>query len=416
MNTADSEEMGRTLVGRGFGFTQTPQDADAILINTCTVRQHAEDKAFSFVGTLREWKEANPNRLLIVAGCAAERTKDVLQKRFPYVDLVVGAKSIEQFPEIVEEALKEKFSWEKDNVGVWPDEGNGKEARAHCAYVTIMRGCNYTCTYCIVPFVRGREIYRPAAAILKEVETRVREGAKEIMLLGQTVNSYRGEGEIVDFSDLLKTVAQIQGVERIRFMSPHPYYFNDKLIETLAATPQVCNHIHLPVQSGSNRILKLMRRNYTRERYLEIVQKLRAAIPNIAITTDIIAGFPTETEQDFDETMDLIWEGGFNGAYCFKFSPRDGTDAANLEGQIDQETKECRLARALELTEDMGRKKAQAQIGQVKEVLWHTDQEGFSRDSYKVELLNGQKTQAGSAQPVNIEGVKSRKLLGRLVS
>ncbi|MEK7515971.1 MAG: MiaB/RimO family radical SAM methylthiotransferase [Patescibacteria group bacterium] len=214
-----------------------------------------------------------------------------------------------------------------------------------------MRGCNYTCSNCVVPFVRGREVYRSAQTILNEVREQVNRGAKEIMLLGQTVNSYRSDqSEARDFSDLLKSVSAIEGVKRLKFMSPHPYYFSEKLIETIAQTPAACEHIHLPLQSGSDRILGLMRRNYDRRRYREIIAKLRQYVPKISITTDIIAGFPTESEDDFKQTLNFMEEISFNSAYCFKFSPRAGTQAALSESQLPQEIIEERLARLLELT------------------------------------------------------------------
>lgn len=413
MNAADSEEMGRTLGERGFGFTQNLEDADAILINTCTVRQHAEDKAFSYVGTLRQWKEKDPNRLLIIAGCAAERTKETLQKRFPHVDLVVGAKSIEQFPEIIKEAISEKFKWNEDfNEIALPEARN---AQGVSAYVTIMRGCNYTCTYCIVPFVRGREVYRPIGAILSEIRERVSEGAKEIVLLGQTVNSYHyANGRIYDFADLLTEAGAVCGAQRLRFMSPHPHYVNDKLIETMARTPAVCEHLHLPLQSGSNKILKLMRRNYTRERYGEIIAQLRSAIPGISITTDIIVGFPSETEADFQESLSMIQEIEFDGAYCFKFSPRQGTEAALMDDQLSDGVKEERLARLLKLTENLGRAKAAAQAGRSAQVLWETHEEGRSRENWRVRVKSEAQNLPGTTTTVQIESAQNRLLLARL--
>lgn len=355
MNTADSEEMARPMLARGFVLTAELEEADAVLLNTCTVRQHAEDRALSLIGRLKAWKEERPGRFLIVAGCAAERTKDWLQKRFPYIDLVAGAKSIDQFPELLEAATRGRFDWAKENEGAWPGtsvprsgaaEGvtaTGKRSIFEAdAYVTIMRGCNYTCAYCIVPSVRGREVYRDPETILEEVRGHAARGARSVMLLGQTVNSYP------DFANLLRRVGTVEGVELVRFMSPHPHYVDERMVQAMAEGPKTARHLHLPVQSGSDRILKLMRRNYTREKYLWKVALLRRAMPEIALTTDIIVGFPTETEEDFHQTLELLDDAGFDSAFCFKFSSRQGTEAAGMDGQPDEPTKEWRLARLLE--------------------------------------------------------------------
>lgn len=443
MNLADSEEMSRHLSARGFATTLTKEEADLILLNTCTVRQHAEDRALSYLGRLKNWKRKKPNRILILTGCAAERLKNSIQKRFPFIDLVVSAKSIEEFPKMVNALLDSrspiktfgdrlggnvtyddrmarpgsrnaKFDWfeesersfENDKIR---DSGEplvlGEEEKT--AFVTIMRGCNYSCSYCIVPFVRGREIYRPVGEILTEIREKIGEGKKEVMLLGQTVNSYwfreritdptparvgapllhtpsashpplflkgnegnhpspsrrpfptpsvwdgagrqewNGEWKMTDFADLLKLVNQMEEVESIRFMSPHPHYMNEKLLQTLADCKKVSSQIHLPVQSGSNAILKAMKRNYTREQYLKIVQKLRAAKPCLKLTTDFIVGFPGESEEDFQQTLSLVDEVGFHSAYCFKYSRREGTEAESLYADLPVAIKEKRLAQLL---------------------------------------------------------------------
>lgn len=393
MNVADSEEMSRPLLDRGFQTTSELEEADAILINTCTVRQHAEDRALSQIGRLKTWKAERPDRILIIAGCAAERLKADLYRRFPYVDLVAGAKSIEQFPEILEEALKEKFNWQRDNDNSWP---GAFETTANpqssipspqspvTSFVTIMRGCNYTCTYCIVPSVRGREIYRPPQTILQEVREKVAQGAKEVMLLGQTVNSYRNQA--VDFADLLRLVNAVEGLERIRFMSPHPFYLNERMISAMAECEKVCSHLHLPVQSGSDGILKSMRRNYTRSMFLSRISALRAAVPGIALTTDIIVGFPQETEEDFRQTLSLFEEADFDSAFCFKFSPREGTEAAQMPGEPSNEVKEERLQRLLELVQRRAARKAQEAVGRSLQVLLEDSRFGRSRENYKVRL------------------------------
>ena len=381
MNVADSGEMSAHFFKQGYTAASTQDEADVVILNTCTVRQHAEDKALSFIGRLRDWKKKDPNRVIVVAGCAAERLKDTLKKRFPHVDLVVGAKSIEQFPSLVNSYLRTDaakrapartpakpkaggFNWFNESEEAFDAKGSraaGKPlvlGRDGDAFVTIMRGCNYSCSYCIVPSVRGREVYREPEVILSEVRRKIAEGADSVMLLGQTVNSYwfKRKGEdgtlrVMDFSDLLRQVAAIPFVETIRFMSPHPHYMNDKLIETLGALKQIHPEIHLPAQSGSDRILKAMRRNYTRSEYLKIAAKLRKAVPALKLSTDFIVGFPGETDADFRQTMSLAEEGNFSLAYCFKYSPRKGTESAETPDDVPLGIKEERLARLLEKVE-----------------------------------------------------------------
>ncbi|MBI1979379.1 MAG: tRNA (N6-isopentenyl adenosine(37)-C2)-methylthiotransferase MiaB [Elusimicrobia bacterium] len=370
MNVADSEEMSRHLFQYGYTPASSPEEADLLLLNTCTVRQQAENRALSFIGRLKEWKNKDPKRKIVVTGCAAERIQKSLRRRFPHVDLVVGAKSIQEFPDRIAPLLSKKsgdpgaavrFNWFAESEETFGDgqlrsEGKplnlGEEGKT--GFVTIMRGCNYTCSYCIVPFVRGREAYRPVDQILSEVQSKVRSGNAEVMLLGQTVNSYwqkfgsnGNAGKIFDFADLLLEVHKIEGLETIRFMSPHPHYMTDKLITTLSQCKKISPQIHLPVQSGSNAILKKMNRNYTREEYLEIANKLSQAIPKLQLSTDFIVGFPGETESDFEQTLSLAGQFPFGMAYCFKYSPRAGTAASLLQDDVPQELKEERLSKIL---------------------------------------------------------------------
>jgi tRNA-2-methylthio-N6-dimethylallyladenosine synthase len=408
MNTADSEEMARPLEARGFLPTADLQRADIVLMNTCTVREQAEHRAQSNLGRLRGWKAADPNRVLIVAGCAASRWGDSIKKRYPYIDLVAPATKIEQFPELVEQVLKERWNWQGENEQTFADNwmtrwlDNWKtpnqpvnQSSSHhstnlfgdsqTAYITIMRGCNYSCSYCIVPQVRGREKYRPLPEILAEVEAKAAQGKTEVMLLGQTVNSYywktdtgtRGHGDtgthqedisasplhrvpasgVFDFADLLRAVDAVNGVERIRFMSPHPRHMRDRVIEAMRASAKVCRHIHLPVQSGSSRLLASMNRLYTREEYLAIIQKLRRAMPGLMITTDLIVGFPGETEADFEASLSLMELVAFDGLFAFKFSPRPGTAAAEEPDDVPANAKEARLQQVLALNKHIQRQK-----------------------------------------------------------
>lgn len=372
MNEADSQEMTAHLRSYGIISVSNQDDADIVLLNTCTVRQHAEDKALSFIGRIKAWKKKKPGGIFIVAGCAAERLKDSLKKRFPQIDLVVGAKSMGEIGETLDAYFKTKFSASRQRQNFdWFNEsetsfGNGNlrvsgkplllGQEGETAFVTIMRGCNYSCSYCIVPSVRGREFYRPPDEILQEIEWKASHGAKKVMMLGQTVNSYwhkqtrsnGASGKILDFADLIRVVDDIDAIEEIRFMSPHPHYMNDKLIAALGDSRKVSPEIHLPVQSGSNKILNAMKRNYTREEYLETASKMRRAVPGLKLSTDFIVGFPGETEADFEETLSLAETVRFSMAFCFKYSARKGTISALMTDDVPRSVKEKRLARLLE--------------------------------------------------------------------
>jgi len=421
MNFADSDEMGRHFRRLGFSQTDNEEGADAILINTCTVRDLAEHKAVSYIGRLKEWKCQKSNRFVIVTGCAAERTKGDLIKRFPQIDLVVGATDIDHFPQAIESLFREKlaqYPLDADERALVPNEN--QTGSSALGFVTIMRGCNYSCSYCIVPSVRGREVYLPRERILADVQERVAEGAKEIWLLGQTVNSYRPNGgqSEYDFSDLLRDVAKVSGVRRLRFMSPHPFFINNKLVETMASTPQVCEHIHLPAQSGSNEVLKRMKRNYTRESYLANVKVLRKAIPGIAISTDLIVGFPGETDEDFQRTLSLVEEADFASAYCFKYSSRPGTESSYWEDDIPELVKEERVNRLLALTDTAGTRKAAAMVGESMEVLIENDKgnqlfRGRTRTGWRVRIQHPG-LRVGDTVIAQIIGHHSRELHGQL--
>jgi tRNA-2-methylthio-N6-dimethylallyladenosine synthase len=409
MNVADSNEMGRHLQARGFVQTEDSDEATLLLVNTCTVRQHAEDRAFSEIGRLKKWKAQKPGRKVVVTGCAAERTKEYLEDRFPHIDLVAGAKSIEDFGILVEGLLERRPA--EDDLDYAVPSTSDKVS----AFVTTMRGCNYSCTYCIVPYVRGRESYHPMDQILAEARDRVREGAREITLLGQTVNSYhrdgmRGRG--TDFADLLEAVGAVEGVERVRFISPHPYYMTDRVIQAMAEAPEVCEALHLPVQSGSTALLRRMQRNYTREGYLELVGKLRRAMPEMTISTDVIVGYPGESEEDFRETLSLIEEVGFDFCFVFKYSSRAGTPAAGLEG-FPEELIEERHQECLALAERIASEKRARWVGTVQEVLVEEEGFGRTRGNAKVEVRGEAKV--GDTVPVVIERAEKTTFEGRVV-
>ena len=409
MNVADSDEMGRHLQARGLVQTEDMDEAAVLLVNTCTVRQHAEDRAFSEIGRLKKWKSRQPGRKVVITGCAAERTKEYLENRFPHIDLVVGAKSIEDFGRIVE-GLLERRDTDEDLEYAIPATNDKMSA-----FVTIMRGCNYSCTYCIVPYVRGRESYHPIEQILSEVRDRVAEGAREITLLGQTVNSYHrdgSKGRDTDFADLLENVATVDGVERIRFISPHPYYMTDRVIETMATVPQVCESLHLPVQSGSTPILRKMLRNYTREHYLKLIDKLRTAMPGMTISTDIIVGFPGETDDDFRQTLSLIEEAQFDWGFIFKYSTRDGTPAAAWES-FSQELIEERHQECLALVDRIALEKRRKLLGTPQEVLIEENAFGRTRTNYKTQVTGN--VLPGETVRVEITNAHRTTLEGKVV-
>lgn len=369
MNVADSDEMFTHLAARGAEYTDQLDEADIVLVNTCTVRDHAEHRAVSFLGRLAAWKKERPHRVIIFAGCAAERLGAEIQKKYPFLDILSGAKDIEHFSDRL------------DASGLFAAPGRAGEAPAPglTGYVTIMRGCDFACSYCIVPSVRGPVKCLPAENILKEAAQKAAAGAKEIMLLGQTVNAYR-DGQ-TSFADLLNRVSEVLGVERVRFTSPHPIYFTPAFLEAVKNNPKIARNVHLPVQSGSTKVLQEMKRGYTREIFLDKVRALKAC--GFTISTDIIVGFPTETEEDFRQTLSLVDEAEFFAAYCFKYSPRRGTPAAQMK-LLDKKVLEERLDILLNRVRGLSDAAYQTQVGTVKEVLLESENKGRSSENFWV--------------------------------
>ena len=369
MNVADSDEMFTHLAARGAEYTDKLDEADIVLVNTCTVRDHAEHRAVSFLGRLAAWKKERPHRVIIFAGCAAERLGAEIQKKYPFLDILSGAKDIEHFSDRL------------DASGLFAAPGRAGEAPAPglTGYVTIMRGCDFACSYCIVPSVRGPVKCLPAENILKEAAQKAAAGAKEIMLLGQTVNAYR-DGQ-TSFADLLNRVSEVLGVERVRFTSPHPIYFTPAFLEAVKNNPKIARNVHLPVQSGSTKVLQEMKRGYTREIFLDKVRALKAC--GFTISTDIIVGFPTETEEDFRQTLSLVDEAEFFAAYCFKYSPRRGTPAAQMK-LLDKKVLEERLDILLNRVRGLSDAAYQTQVGTVQEVLLESENKGRSSENFWV--------------------------------
>jgi tRNA-2-methylthio-N6-dimethylallyladenosine synthase len=366
MNVADSELMFGVLGREGYVRTDDPAEADVMLVNTCAVRDHAEQRVLGRMGELQRHKR--PGDVLGVVGCMAQRLGSRLLERVPQVDLVVGPDGYRGLPELIararagERAAEVLFrSWEHYE-DVPPVRGEGA-----AAFVTVQRGCDYRCTFCIVPMTRGPERSRRLADVVGEVTRLAQSGTTEVTLLGQTVNSYH-DGEH-DFADLLRAVGAVAGIRRVRFTSPYPTDFTDRVLAAMANTPAVCEHVHLPVQSGSSRVLKRMLRRYDRPRFLEVVAALRQAVPGIALTTDIIVGFAGETEEDFAETLSLVDAVGFDDAYTFKYSRREGTPAVRLQDHVAEEVKAERLERLIAVVRRVARGKNIGLVGTTHEVL-----------------------------------------------
>ncbi|OGS45922.1 MAG: tRNA (N6-isopentenyl adenosine(37)-C2)-methylthiotransferase MiaB [Elusimicrobia bacterium RIFOXYD2_FULL_34_15] len=329
MNVADSDTVAQQLIEKGFSLTEQLNESDIIIINTCTVRQHAEDRAFSYIGDLGQLKIKNEKLKIVVLGCVASRLKESLKKKFPYIDHIIPANEIEKISEI----LKKDFYYTTSRT----------TNETFSEFITITRGCSNFCSYCIVPYVRGPEESRPVIKILLDIEKLTNSGKYEITLLGQNVNSYNFGG--IDFADLLVKINDIPEVKKIGFMTSHPKDMSDKIIDSIASCEKVSHRIHLPLQSGSDKILKLMNRHYTKEKYLSIIEKLRKKIPDVKFTTDIIVGFPTETDEDFSETLEITKKVGFLSAYTFKYSPREYTKAFSMKDDVPMNIKKERLAR-----------------------------------------------------------------------
>ncbi len=358
MNLRDSEIMAQLLGENGYIETIDSDSADLIILNTCSIRAKAEQKVMSLLGVLRKQKKRNPNLQICVAGCVAQQEGKRIIERMPHVDLVVGTQSIYQLVELLEESKVQSVSTSlEDNYNIPAFIPNFREKKADTnpvifkKFLTIMQGCNNYCTYCVVPYTRGREVSRQVDHILEEAHALVDAGVKEITLLGQNVNSYgktntvRNDNLPYGFSDLLREVASIPGLKQLRFTTSNPKDLSDDLMRCFAEVDILCRHFHLPVQSGSNRVLSLMNRKYSLELYLEKVAALRSYCPDIAITTDMIVGFPGETDEDFEDTMSLLEEVHYHGSYSFKYSDRPGTRSADFKDKIEESVKAKRLLR-----------------------------------------------------------------------
>jgi len=378
MNVHDSERIAGMLEQAGYRRAADDADADLVVFNTCAVRENADNKLYGNLSHLAPNKRSNPDMQIAVGGCLAQKDKDSVLSRAPWVDVVFGTHNLGSLPALLERARHNRSAQVEivESLREFPSSLPVARDSAYSAWVSISVGCNNSCTFCIVPSLRGREVDRSPEDILAEVRALAAEGVLEVTLLGQNVNAYgvsfadpelpRDRGA---FASLLRACGDIDGLERVRFTSPHPAEFTDDVIEAMAQTPNVCPTLHMPLQSGSDRVLRTMRRSYRAERYLGILERVRAAIPDAAITTDLIVGFPGETEQDFDETLEVVAAARFSAAFTFQYSKRPGTPAAELPDQLPKEVVQQRYDRLIELQEQISWDENRAQIGRTVELL-----------------------------------------------
>ena len=424
MNLHESEKIAGILSSMGYVLAENVKQADVIVFNTCCIRENAEKKAEGNIGALKQLKKNNKNLIVAVGGCMTQQKgyAEKLHKEFPFVDIIFGTHNLEKFKVMMEEKAERKktlIEVEDGNEIIY--EGTPKTRSSYPnAWVNIMYGCNNFCTYCIVPYVRGREKSRNPKDILSECESLIKEGYKEITLLGQNVNSYGKNTEYGDFPELLAKVAELDGDFRLRYMTNHPKDLSDKLIDVIKSHDKICKSIHLPIQSGSDKILKAMNRHYTKADYLEKVNKLRAAVPDIAITTDVMVGFPNETEEDFEETFSVMKEVGYAGAFTFIYSRRSGTPAAEMEGQIDEETGKKRIMKLIAYQNAFNRKTSKNYEGKTVRILCEgyddKKKKYLGRDEYgRMAYFDGTEKVLGNFVDVKIVKAGGISLYGELV-
>ena len=428
MNEHDSETIAGMLQEEGCEPVLTKEESDITIINTCSVRENADKRFFGTLGQLKKLKEKNPEFMACVCGCMMQQQHviDTIKSKYPWVDIIFGTHNIDHFPELLKKVSSEKVK----ALEVFNDRDEiieglpAKRLFKHKSFMNIMYGCNNFCTYCIVPYTRGREKSRKPEDIVREIRKLVDDGVKEVTLLGQNVNSYRGrfeDGSECDFADLVYLLNDIEGIERIRFMTSHPKDLSDKLIQAFVDCDKLCNYIHLPVQAGSSNTLKRMNRRYTREDYLALVKKLRDKVPDITMSTDIIVGFPGETEEEFEETMTLVNEVGYDSAFTFLYSIREGTPAAEFENQIPEEVKHQRFNRLVDAVNTNSAKKNAAYEGRIEKVLV----EGLSKknentltgrtEGFKLVDFEGDSSYIGQIVNVEITEGKTFSLKGKMV-
>ena len=421
MNVADSELVESLLQNEGYAKASQIDQADAIFVNTCAIREHAEQKVHSQLGRYDLIKKEKPDTIIGVLGCMAQSLKHDLLENRPYVDIILGPDSYRKLPELLNRKTKDTNSLVDTTLSrfevyddLFPSRNEGINA-----WISIMRGCDKFCTFCIVPFTRGRERSRPIEGIVAEATQAVQDGFSEITLLGQNVNSYRHEGQ--EFHHLLAEVAQVPGLKRIRYTSPHPQDMTDELLETMLRFDTICNYVHLPLQAGNDRILKRMNRTYTKAHFLKLAQRIREWLPGVGISTDIIVGFPGETEMEFNETLSVMKEIKFDSAFNFKYSPRRGTKASEYDDQIAEEVKQDRLARVIELQKKHTLERNLELVGTTQTVLVEKEskrspQQWAGRtDSNKWVIFDKEDAQIRDMISIQIRAAKGITLHGQMV-
>ncbi len=422
MNVYDSELVAGILEQENYTRTERVEDAQLIFLNTCSVREHAEEKVHARLGILKSQKDRNPGTMIGVLGCMAQNLREDLLQTKPFVDIILGPDSYRRLPEFLSQRgtrldhqVDTKLSRMELYEGFFPARREGISA-----WISIMRGCDKFCTFCIVPFTRGRERSRGVAGVVAEARSAVEQGFKEVTLLGQNVNSYR-DGS-ASFADLLRAVAEVDGLQRIRYTSPHPQDFDEELIRLHAENAVLCNHIHLPLQAGSDRVLKRMNRTYTRDHFLDLANRMRSSIPGLALSTDIIAGFPGETDAEFQETLGIMELVQFDTAFTFKYSSRPGTKAAEYEDTVPEEVKQERLERMIALQKSHTLARNRAHIGETQVVLVEKDSrksaaqhQGRTR-SNKIVIFDKSDEQPGDLVEIRIEDASGVTLFGKRIA
>jgi len=426
MNVYDSSRMS-DLMQEAYGLrvVDEPADADVILMNTCSIRENAENKVYSELGRYKKIKDKRPDLIIGVGGCVGQQEGKRIQQRAPFVDIVFGPQTYHRLPDMVKEIRRDRVNLTEIDMPEIEkfDHLPKPKVKGLTGYVTIMEGCDKFCTFCIVPYTRGGEISRPPEDILEECRQLIDAGAKDISLLGQNVNAYRCEdeaGDEVGFAELLHLVGEIEGMQRLRFSTSHPMEMTTELCEAFAEIPSLMPYLHLPVQSGSNDILKAMHRGHNRDNYFHAIEELRLHTPDIALSSDFIVGFPGETEEDFEQTLDLVRRVGYDSAFSFKYSPRPGTPASKNEDDVPESVKDERLQRLLDLLREQSRERMQQQVGKTTDVLIESksknegDLQGRTPD-FRIVHLEGNPRLIGQTLPVKITKAYNMSLRGELV-